>query len=108
MKDGGVEEAVASALGRLAVVRILFDVRNQPRIENALPIACGIKAAIQIERGPSELQPDLFGHLFERLQAFRQQDHVGLIDRSHRDRREDIAMIVDDGNDLVALLMFVA
>src|SRR5215217_3975457 len=34
-------------LGTLAVTRILFDVRNQPRIEDALPIACGIKAAIK-------------------------------------------------------------
>src|SRR5215475_11996702 len=43
--------------------------------------------------------------------AFRpsgNKTHVGLIDRSHRDRREDVAMIVDDGNDLIALLMFVA
>ena len=48
------------------------------------------------------------GHLFQRFQALRQQDYVGLIDRSHRDRREDGARIVDDGNDLVALLMFVA
>src|SRR4030095_8653584 len=48
----GSEQALPSALGALAIARILFDVRNQPRIENALPIACGIKAAIQIERGP--------------------------------------------------------
>src|SRR5215471_17423553 len=66
-----------------------------------------IKAAIEIERGSSEIQPDLFGHLFQRFQAFREQDHVGLVARSHRDRREDGAMMVDDGHDLVALLMFV-
>ena len=30
---------------------------------------CRIKAAIEIEIGPSEVQPDLFGHLFERFQA---------------------------------------
>jgi len=46
----GIEQALPAALGGLAIARILFDVRNQPRIENALPIACGIKAAIQIER----------------------------------------------------------
>jgi len=62
--DHGIEQALPSALGGLAIARILFDVRNQPRIENALPVACGIKAAIQIEIGPSEIQPDLFGHLF--------------------------------------------
>jgi hypothetical protein len=26
-------------------------------MENALPIACGITAAIEVERGPSESQP---------------------------------------------------
>jgi hypothetical protein len=106
--DHGIDQALPGALGGLAIARILFDVRNQPRMENALPIACGIKAAIQIELGPSEIQPDLCGHLFSRLQACREQGHVGLIDRSHRDRREDVAMIVDAGNDRVALLMFVA
>src|SRR5215510_13654996 len=104
----GVEEPLASALGALAVAGILGDVGDQTRIEDALPIVCRIKAAIQIEIGPSEVQSDLFRHLFQRLQAFREQDHVGLIDRSHRDRREDVAMIVDDGNDFLALLMFVA
>jgi len=65
--DRFVEEAFASALGRLAVARILFDVGDEARIENALPIACGIKAAIEVEIGPSEIQPDLFGHLFQGL-----------------------------------------
>ncbi len=67
--DRFVEEAFASALGRLAVARILFDVGDEAHIENALPIACGIKAAIEVEIGPSEIQPDLFGHLFQCLQA---------------------------------------
>src|SRR5215471_11598318 len=106
--DRGVEEPLAPTLGAPAVAGILGDVGDQARIENALPIMHRIKAAIQIEIGPSEVQPDLFGHLFQRLQAFRKQDHVGLIARSHRDRREDVAMIVDDGNDFLALLMFVA
>ena len=70
--DGGVEEAFASTLGRLAVARILFDVGNQASIENALPMMRRIKAAIEIERGPSEVQPDLFGHLLQRFQALRE------------------------------------
>jgi hypothetical protein len=60
---------------------------NHTGIENALAIVGGIKAAIKIEIGTSEVQPDLFGHFLQRFQAFREQDHVGLIDRSHRDRR---------------------
>jgi len=36
--DGFIEDPLASALGGFAIARILFDVRNQPRIEDALPI----------------------------------------------------------------------
>ncbi len=40
-------------------------------MENALAIVGGIKAAIEIEIGTSEGQPDLFGHLLQRFQALR-------------------------------------
>jgi hypothetical protein len=76
-------------------------------MENALAIVRGIKAPIKVERGTSEVQPDLFGDLLQGVEALRQQDHVGLVDGSHGDRREDVAMIIDEGNDLVALLVFV-
>src|SRR3989449_7514730 len=71
--DGGVEEAFAPALGRLSVARILCDVGDQARIENALPIVRGIKAPIEVEVGASEVQPDLFGHLLQRLQTLRKE-----------------------------------
>ncbi len=74
-------------LVRLAITRILFDVGDHAGIENALAIVRGIKAAIEIEIGASEVQPDLFGHLLQRFQALREQDHVGLIDGRHGDRR---------------------
>src|SRR5215470_11071048 len=79
--NGGVEQAFASALRGLAVTGILFDVGNHAGIENALPIVRGIKTTIEVEVGAAEVQPDLFGHRFQRLQAFREQDKVGLIDR---------------------------
>ena len=47
--DSGVEEAFAAALGALAVTGILFDVRDQARIKNALPIVRGIKTAIEVK-----------------------------------------------------------
>src|SRR5215471_16535432 len=46
--DGGVEEAFASTLGRLAVARILCDVGNQASIEHTLAIVGGIKAPIEV------------------------------------------------------------
>ena len=85
--DRGVEEPLAPTLGALAVTGILFDVGDQTGIENALPIMCRIKAAIEIAIGPSEVHPDLFGHLFQRFQALGQQHHICFIDRSHGDGR---------------------
>ena len=62
--DGFIEEEFASALRGLTVAGILFDIGDEARIENALAIVRSIKAAIKIELSPSEIQPDLFGHLF--------------------------------------------
>ena len=55
--DGGIEEPLASALGGFAIARILFDVGDHARIENARAIRSGVKAAIEVEVGPSEVQP---------------------------------------------------
>jgi hypothetical protein len=63
--DGFIEEAFASALGRLSVARILWDVGDQAHIENTLPIVCGIKATIEVEIGTSQVEPDLFSHLLQ-------------------------------------------
>ena len=52
--EGGVKEPLASALGALAVVRILGDVGDQARIENALAIMRGIKGPIEVEGSASQ------------------------------------------------------
>ena len=84
--DRGVEEPLAATLGALTVAGILRDVGDQARIENALTIACGIKATIEVHISASQVQAHLFGHLLQRFQALWEQDHVGLMDGSHRDR----------------------
>ena len=47
--DGSVEQPLAPALRALAVARVLFDVRDHSRIENARAIVRGIKATIKVE-----------------------------------------------------------
>src|SRR6516162_3118241 len=47
--DRGVEQPLPPTLGGLAIAWVFFDVGNQPRIEDHLPVACGIKAAIKVE-----------------------------------------------------------
>jgi len=85
--DGGVEEAFAAALRRLAITRILFDVRDHAGVEYALAISDRIKATIEVEIGASQVQPHLFRYLLQRLQALWQQHHIGLIDGCHGDGR---------------------
>jgi len=67
--DHFIEEAFASALGVLAIPRILFDVWDHAGVENAFAIVRGIKATIEVEIGASEVQTHLFDHLLQRFQA---------------------------------------
>ena len=67
--DGGVEQALPPALGVLTIPGVLWNVGDQAGIENAFPIVGGIKAAIEVEVGTSEVQAHLCGHLFQRSQA---------------------------------------
>jgi len=85
--NGFIEESLASTLGRFAIAGILFNVRDHTCIENTLAIACGVKAAIEVEVSSTEIYTDLFGHLFQRFQALGSQHHIGFIDGRHGDRR---------------------
>ena len=105
--DGFVEAALASTLRALTVPGILWDVGDHARIEDQLPIVRSIKAAIKVEVGASQVSPDLFGHLLQGLQALGKEHHIRFIHGSHGDGSSHRAMIVDDGNDLLALLVFV-
>jgi hypothetical protein len=66
--DGDVEEACVAALRCLAVARVLFDVGDQAGIEDALPVACGVKAAIKVQVHALEVHPHRFGYPLQRLQ----------------------------------------
>src|SRR5215510_7055825 len=106
--DGSVEEAFASALGVLTVPGILFNVGDHPRIENARAIGSGVKAAVEIDISASEVQPDLFRHLFQGVQPLGQQDHVRLIDGCHGEGSQHVAIVVGHGDDLLPFLVLVA
>jgi hypothetical protein len=80
--DRCVEQPLAPTLGGFAIPRILFDVGDHTRIEDHLPIALGIKAAIEVEIGASEVHPDLFGYAFQRFQTIREQHRIRFIDWS--------------------------
>ena len=71
IRDGGVEQPLPPALGALAVAGILWDIGDQAGIKNALTIVRGIKAAIKVKVGTTEIYTNLFRHLFQRFQALR-------------------------------------
>jgi hypothetical protein len=58
--------------------------------------------------GTFQVYPNLLGHLLQRFQALWEQDHVGLVDGRHRDRRSHIPVVIRDGEDFLPLLVFVA
>jgi hypothetical protein len=60
--DGFIEQPLAPALGGLPMTRILCDVRDHRGVEDHLAIVLGIKAAIEVDVGASEVQTDLFGY----------------------------------------------
>ena len=103
-----IEPPLAPSLGTLAIARILLDVRNHPRIEDRLAIRLGIEPTIEIEIRTFQHQPCALGHTLQFLQTFRQQDRIGFIDRRHREGNQHIAVVVDDGDDFLALLVLVA
>src|SRR5262252_10075464 len=106
--DGSIEEPLAPALGALAVAGVLFDVGDHPRIKNARAIRSGVKAAVEIDRSASEVHPDLFRHLLQRVQPLGQQHHVRLIDGGHGQGSQHVAMVVGHGDDLLPFLVLVA
>jgi hypothetical protein len=83
--DRFIEEAFASVFSGLAMTRILFDVGDHARIEDHLPIVSGIEAAIEVDIGASEVNPDLFGHLLQGFQTLRKEHHIRFMDGSHGD-----------------------
>src|SRR2546421_363788 len=105
--DRFVEQPLAPTLGGLAITRVLFDIRNHARIEDHLPIAFGIKAAIEVEIRAFQDEARLFCDVLQRVQAIWKQSHIRFIDWSDWAWRQHIAIVVRNGDDFLALLMFV-
>jgi hypothetical protein len=49
----------------LPIARILFDIELQSRIEDRLAIRLTVKARIQIEHGPVQIDPHFTGNLLK-------------------------------------------
>jgi hypothetical protein len=99
-----VEQPFATALGTLALV--LFDVGNQAGVEDRFAIGRRVKATIEVDIGALEVQPALLAYPLQSLQSFRQQHRIGFIDGRDGKGCQYIAVVVNDGDDFFALLVF--
>jgi hypothetical protein len=87
---------------------ILLDGRKHPRIEDGLAIGGHIEATIESEIRAFETQARQLGHPFQGLQSLGQQHRIRFIDRCHRQGSSYRAVVVDDRDDFLPLLVFVA
>jgi hypothetical protein len=104
----GIEPPLAPALGRLAITRILFDMRDHPRIEDRLAIRLRIAPAIHVEIRALKIQTCQLGYSLQGLHPFGSQHRIRCIDRRHRQGSQHRAVVDNDRNALFSLLVFVA
>ena len=106
--DGGIEQPLPPALRGLPIARVFLDVGNQPRVEDRFAVVPGIEPAIEIEIRAVDLQIGQSGHALQGVQSVRKKHGIRFIHRRHRKRGQHKAVVLDDRDDLLALLVFVA
>src|SRR6202050_5716155 len=106
--DGRVKQPLPSALRGLSVARVFVDVWDEPRVEDRFAVMPGIKPAIEIEIRAVDFQIRQSGHALEGVQSLWQEYGIRLIHRRHGKRSQHEAVVVDDRDDFLTLLMFVA
>src|SRR5271166_5944144 len=106
--DGGIEQPLPPTLRGLPIARVFLDVWNQPRVEDRFTVAPGIEPTIEIEIRTVDLQIGQSGHTLQGVQSIRKKHGIRFIYRRHRKRGQHKAVVLDDRDDLLALLVFVA
>jgi hypothetical protein len=97
--DRLIEQPLAASLGALAIARVLWNVRDQSRVEDRLAIGLRIKAAIEVEIRTTKAQPCQFGDSLQSFQPIWKQHRIRFVDRSDRQGCQNIAMVLNDGDD---------
>jgi hypothetical protein len=105
--EHGVEQPLAPTLGALAVAGMRREVGEQARMQKARALAGGSTATIEVHRGASQVPANLLGSLLPRFPARWAQAQSGLMAGRPRDRREDVAVVLRPGADVLPVLGFV-
>src|SRR5664279_6648400 len=106
--DGGIEQPFPPTLRGLPVAQVFLDVRNEPRVEDRLAVTPGIKPTIEIEIRAVNFQIRQSGNALQGVQSLWEEYGIGLIHRRHGKRGQHEAVVVNDRDDLLTRLMFVA
>ena len=106
--DRSLNNRLRPRLGRLRLRGFSLMFGIIPALKIALRLRRRIEATIEIEIRAFETQARQLGHPFQGLQPLGEQHRIGFIDRCHRQGSQHIAVVVDDRDDFLPLLMFVA
>src|SRR5271157_4121899 len=106
--DGGIEQPLPPTLRGLPIARVFLDVWNQPRVEDRFTVAPTISLTVEIEIRTVDLYLAQSGHALQGVQSVRKKHGIRFIYRRHRKRGQHKAVVLDDRDDLLALLVFVA
>lgn len=106
--DRSIEQPLPPTLRGLPITRVFLDVRNQPGVEDGFAVVPGIEPAIEIEIRAVDLQVGQSGHPLQGVQSVWKEHGIRFIYRRHRQRSQHKAVVIDDREDFLALLMFVA
>ena len=103
-----IEEAFATPFSLFAVARVLLDVGSQTVIPHALAIGLGVKTRIQIQHAARNIQAQRAAQASQRVERIGQKHRVVAVHRRDDQWRDDVTVVVTDGDCLLAFLMFVA
>ena len=101
--DVGVEQALASASGRLAVALVLCDVRDHLVVEAHLARRTGVERAVRVEERTGKRQTQALHALESRLEMRLEVERIMAVSGHNAARSDDIALGVGDGQDIAGL-----
>ena len=106
-ENGGVEKRFAASLESFSTAGICVDIGNHPAIENGFAVSPAIVDAIQADDGSVKVNANSMGDARHQRQGFSQERRFIAIARRRNKRRDDIAIAIAEGDDLVAFDLLV-
>ena len=107
LEDGRLEDRLAASLRLLPAARIGVDVGNHAAIEDGLAVGPAVVDTIKTDDGAAEIHADLPDDAHHFGQRLPQQRRFVAVTWRHHEWRDDVAVAIAEGDDLVALDLLV-